>query len=167
MELCRYYGRGHILRILWSETAATLANISTNGSSDLPDAYKRLAANLLGTHHLCNDLWSGGLLRIPKFNSDRASPLVYAVSTQDNALFKLVMEHCRTLVPNRTVSFNVHDALDLALKHSQADFSCKILSVMRVPDLVRKDAYIRWLNLAILLVIPECVKMITERCPAG
>ncbi|KAH7378434.1 hypothetical protein DE146DRAFT_774482 [Phaeosphaeria sp. MPI-PUGE-AT-0046c] len=168
VELCHYYGRSRILQLLWSQNAVALAKLPNIDSSDLPDAYKVLAAILFRVHHLHDDLQTGSLLRIPTFNSKRASPIVYAIETQNTGLLDLVMEYCGNLFPNRTtVLFNMQYAFELALKRSQADFACKILSVMRTSGLIPKQLYIRWLDLAVPLANPKCVKMITELCPAG
>ncbi|KAF1916535.1 hypothetical protein BDU57DRAFT_574590 [Ampelomyces quisqualis] len=164
VEFCHYYGRGRILRLLWSESAVALANLPNNDSSNLPNAYKRLAAILLRAYHLRDDLQTGSLLRIPTFNNNCATLLAYAVRTENTVLLDLIIEHCRDTIK---VSLGLKDALELALKRSRVDFACKILSVMKTSDLIQKHIYIRLLDLAIPLANPECVKKITELCPAG
>lgn len=170
--LVQYYGGRLRRRLLWYQGAAAEVN-------KLMSCYKELAALLFGVHDISGYLWSGSLERIPTHMKARATPLVYAVAVEDTELVDLVIDsynnHIRRYVGTASsIMAHLNTALSMALKQSRVDFACKIAQATRTfmdmncsGSSFSKIDYLEWLDSAIALADPECVRSIVQLCPGG
>jgi hypothetical protein len=169
--LVQYYGGQTIRRLLWSESANSQV-------AKLAECYKELTAVLFGSPRVHDYLWRGSLNRIPTLNQVHATPLVYAVASEDTELLDQIIEYYKSdqwsIAAYRKVD-HMKTAIELALKKSRADSAMKIVRTMNASFKVlhghslklSRTEYLEWLNLAIPFADPECVQIITQLCPGG